>query len=740
MTHNMYIKRSFIFGCLLMLMAVSCVVAAEQAATDLPVRIYLLVGQSNMQGKGAVEGEEANSLQYAVKNDPKKEFQFVVNEDGTWKERSDVWIHYDLYPFRELRHGLLKPGYGGSTGQIGPELGFGHKIGDGYKGQTLLIKAAWGGKSLGHNFLPPSTGKYPIPVDHDSPGYFYHRILQLVTEVTENVETFFPDYKGQGFEIAGLCWHQGWNDQYGGLDAKYEANMAAFIKDIRSVEHGLGVPGLPVVIATSGNIGKESPIKKGQRAMADQMKYPEFKGNVAVVDTDKPYGPDKMKFIFAEKVGYHWNSHAQSYTNMGRAMAAEMKKLVKPKLPSRLAAYGTSAGVQLIWQLGTETPKNVTLLRNGKEFGAKLSAKQITFVDTTASPGKNDYKLVIEMPDSPRQELTATSTTYVYGVDAFRSVGGVTLTWKNKGKFANYKISRNGKAIEANLAGDSTSYEDKSAPKEGLIGYTIEPATGNSKPAIKTINVGPIDPGDALVYEPFHYYSPDFKSPVSLLGMKGAVGTVGAYYSLAEKPRHPPTVITGGSTYGGLPIMGNRVRNNFGKGCAIKLDDSLNKAGLLKDGATMWMSYVYYLPREEKHWGTITLQSDDHQHGIGFRHGSRQVETVVILDGEMKRVRIGPATKNADKLMVGKFVWGKDGENDRFYPMMPGKDLKEPAANIGGKRPYLREPKPFNIDQTKLSRLVLQDGRTCSIDEIRVGPTYESVIGGGTQSHKKGKK
>ena len=33
---------------------------------------------------------------------------------------------YDLAPFRELRYGFLKPGYGGSPGQLGPELGFGH--------------------------------------------------------------------------------------------------------------------------------------------------------------------------------------------------------------------------------------------------------------------------------------------------------------------------------------------------------------------------------------------------------------------------------------------------------------------------------------------------------------------------------------------------------------------------------------------------------------------------------------
>ena len=149
--------------------------------------------------------------------------------------------------------------------------------------------------------------------------------------MTENIGSYFPAYKGQGMEIAGLGWHQGWNDQYGGLDAKYESNLAAFIRDIRSAEHGLGVPNLPVVIATSGMIETESLVKQGQLAMGDISKYPQFAGNVAVVDTEKPYGPDKMGFKFyteksPDKVGYHWNNHARSYVNIGRAMAAEMSQ------------------------------------------------------------------------------------------------------------------------------------------------------------------------------------------------------------------------------------------------------------------------------------------------------------------------------------------------------------------------------------------------------------------------------
>jgi hypothetical protein len=736
MKHNRLIKnniRVLVFATLAIMLTTR---ASAQNIKDLPVRVYVLVGQSNMEGKGSVEGEKTNTLRDMVKNDPKKEFQSLVNADGTWRERPDVWTHFDQGPGK-IKHSGLMPGYGSSGGQIGPELGFGLKMGDAYEGQVLLVKTCWGGTSLGGNFLPPSIGKYPMPPKPNTPGYCYYKVLRIVNDVTTKIKNYFPDYHNQGIEIAGLCWHQGWNDQYSGLDAKYEENMAAFIHDIRSAQFGFGVPGLPVVIATSGMIRGDSLIKTAQLAMADKSKHPEFAGNVAVVDTDKPYGPEKLQFWFETKdspsgQGYHWNNNARTYMNIGMSMADEMRKLVKPVLPSRLTAYGIPEGVQLTWQLGTETPKGVKLLRNGKEIEAKLTATRTTYVDATAISGQNTYDLVFEMPASPQQKLTATSNTYVADLVACRSVGGVTLTWTPCGKFEAYKISRNGKVIEASLPGDARSYEDKQPPKE-QVAYSVQPTTGNAAPTTTTINLGAIDPGDALVYEPFNYYPPDLKSPVSLLGMKGAVGTKGEYYSLDEKPKNVPMVITGGLTFGSLPVMGNRAQGSASsKGCAIALDDSLEKAGLLKDGATMWMSYVLNL--SERGGSTVvTLQSDDLKEGIGFCHSEKELQTVVIVDGKLLNVRIGSSKAVTDTLLVGKFIWGKDGGNDQFHPMTPAQDLKQPVENIGGKYPYGRTPAAFNIDQTKLKRLVFQKGGNNTFDEIRIGPTYESVVGGGTK-------
>ena len=47
---------------------------------------------------------------------------------------------------------------GGMSTCIGPELGFGCVIGDAFDEPVLLVKLAWGGKSLGKDFRPPSSG------------------------------------------------------------------------------------------------------------------------------------------------------------------------------------------------------------------------------------------------------------------------------------------------------------------------------------------------------------------------------------------------------------------------------------------------------------------------------------------------------------------------------------------------------------------------------------------------------
>ena len=61
----------------------------DTAAERPPVQVYILAGQSNMEGKGSVVTVEKQL------NDPERRDRFAHLKDGdSWAQRDDVWIHY----------------------------------------------------------------------------------------------------------------------------------------------------------------------------------------------------------------------------------------------------------------------------------------------------------------------------------------------------------------------------------------------------------------------------------------------------------------------------------------------------------------------------------------------------------------------------------------------------------------------------------------------------------------------
>ena len=122
------------------------------------VKVFILAGQSNMEGHGKVNAEQkANagkgSLEWLVKNDDTApRFKHLADVTGQWIAREDVQIWY------LGRTGNLTPSFGFREGYIGPELGFGHVVGNAFDEPVLLLKLAWGGKSLAKEVRPPSSG------------------------------------------------------------------------------------------------------------------------------------------------------------------------------------------------------------------------------------------------------------------------------------------------------------------------------------------------------------------------------------------------------------------------------------------------------------------------------------------------------------------------------------------------------------------------------------------------------
>src|SRR5438105_9053963 len=110
------------------------------------------------------------------------------------------------------------------THHVGRELQFGHLVGDSIRSQVLLIKTAWGGKSLYKDFRPPSSG--------GETGPYYRKMLAEIRQALANLQTEFKGYDGRGYELAGFVWYHGWND---GVDPKnavpeYEQNLVNLIK------------------------------------------------------------------------------------------------------------------------------------------------------------------------------------------------------------------------------------------------------------------------------------------------------------------------------------------------------------------------------------------------------------------------------------------------------------------------------------------------------------------------------
>jgi lysophospholipase L1-like esterase len=112
-------------------------------------------------------------------------------------------------------------------------------------------------------------------------GQEYLELVNAVNDSLAQLPRFLPGYANQGYEIAGLVWFQGIADsQSPARAAVYEQNLANLIRDLR---RDLKAPKLPVVVAAVPF--KEGKVRDAQLAIGDPAKYPEFAGNVKVVDT-----------------------------------------------------------------------------------------------------------------------------------------------------------------------------------------------------------------------------------------------------------------------------------------------------------------------------------------------------------------------------------------------------------------------------------------------------------------------
>ena len=348
-------KKWLGFGCMLAAMAIglSSVSAADKAGADpkreipkpdgkpadmaKPVKVFILLGQSNMVGMGKILGGEG-SLENAVKN--KSKYLFLVDDAGAWLERKDVRF------VRMMQgRGLLNNEWMGiKGGTIGPEYGIGHVVGNAVDAPVMILKSCIGNRSLGWDYLPPGSEPYEfegkmIPGYRGTPadpkgngqkpegvwyaGKQYDDDTADAKKVLGELGTYYPG--ATKHEVAGFFFWQGEKDCGSAENsARYEKNLVQFIKQLRM---DFDAPDAKFVLATLGEATKGSG-GNGGKVLEAQLavdgkdgKYPEFKGNVATVYSN----PLSM----GGSGNGHYGGNAETYMNVGEAMGKVMADLLK---------------------------------------------------------------------------------------------------------------------------------------------------------------------------------------------------------------------------------------------------------------------------------------------------------------------------------------------------------------------------------------------------------------------------
>lgn len=334
-----------------------------QAQPPKPLRVFVLAGQSNMEGHAKVE-----TFDY-IGDDPATAplLKKMRGDDGQPRICDGVWISYFTGSGDNNGEGFgkLTAGYGSRRqpdqdgGKIGPEFTFGLTMDAALEEPVLLIKTAWGGKSLHTDFRSPSAGPFVFNESQlanfakqgknieairaekvQDTGRSYRLMIEHVRRVLADIKRVFPAYDAKaGFELSGFVWLQGWNDlvdsgvypqrqQPGGYDA-YSDTLVHFIRDVRK---DLNAPDMPFVIGVLGVGGaKANPQTiEFRKAMAAPASLAEFQPNVIAVETS-PFWSEELGAIAdkhdqVRQMSYFLNSKHKDHANADGQMSEEQKR------------------------------------------------------------------------------------------------------------------------------------------------------------------------------------------------------------------------------------------------------------------------------------------------------------------------------------------------------------------------------------------------------------------------------
>lgn len=217
---------------LLMLLLVFQHTIYSQASSSKPMELYLLIGQSNMAGRGAIDAESEKTSANILMLD--KSNNMVIAKDP---------LHFD------------KP-YAG----VGPGLSFAKAMLEGQKNTKIgLIPCAWGGS--------------PIKVWSTGAKYFENFPYDEAIARTK-----IAMQKG---ELKGILWHQGESNNDAEKSKIYFEKLKELVANLR---RDLNTPHLPFVAGEIGRFNKEDYINTIVNRLPDEVEHTAVVSSEGLVD------------------------------------------------------------------------------------------------------------------------------------------------------------------------------------------------------------------------------------------------------------------------------------------------------------------------------------------------------------------------------------------------------------------------------------------------------------------------
>jgi iduronate 2-sulfatase len=245
--------------------------------------VYLLAGQSNMDGRG-----KAADLDAAQRQPSTQALIYYRNPPTS----SDGW--------KPLAPGFsMPPGYKGGlpAPTFGPELGFAAALLAAKPDQRLaFIKGSKGGTSI-EEWKPGTKGAA------STQGPCYRAYLETIA-LAEKALTA----NGDTMTIRALLWHQGESNAKDTAE-EYQAKLAVLIARLRE---DVAQADLPVVVGEVFDNGKRDGVRAAERAIVKAIPAVAFASAEGLVTSDN---------------GTHFDSASQ--LQLGRRFAAALATLVK---------------------------------------------------------------------------------------------------------------------------------------------------------------------------------------------------------------------------------------------------------------------------------------------------------------------------------------------------------------------------------------------------------------------------